>query len=199
MHEIRTTLGFVIGNRNYGESDKLLFIFTEEFGLITVVAQGIRLEKSKLRNYTQDYSLSSFSLVRGKEFWRLTSAASGDSFVLNNSQTLSTASLELIARLAVLLRRLLHGEEANKDIFQCIKSLFKYFESRDDIQNEEYKNLESLIVFRILHILGYVGDDDMFDKDLKSRDLNKDIVLGLTTKRNLINQHINKALRESHL
>jgi chromosome segregation protein len=75
MHPIHTTPGFIIDSRPYGEAGKLLSIFTRDFGLVTTSASGIRFEKSKLRYHSQDYSFGSFSLVRGKELWRLTSAA----------------------------------------------------------------------------------------------------------------------------
>ena len=60
MHPIHTTLGFVINSRPYGEAGKLLSIFTRDFGLVLANAQGIRLEKSKLRPFIQDYSFGYF-------------------------------------------------------------------------------------------------------------------------------------------
>ena len=76
MHPIHTTPGLIIHSRPYGEAGKLLSIFTRDFGLVLANAQGIRLEKSKLRPFIQDYSFGIFSLVKGKELWRLTSAQS---------------------------------------------------------------------------------------------------------------------------
>src|SRR5690349_11857408 len=75
MYAIHTTPGFIIGSRPYGEAGKMLSIFTRDLGLVLAAAQGIRLEKSKLRYSAQDYSFGTFSLVRGKEFWRLTNSA----------------------------------------------------------------------------------------------------------------------------
>src|SRR3989338_4347951 len=74
MNPIHTTPGFIIASRPYGETGKILSIFTRDIGLVGAVAQGIRLEKSKLRYHTQDYSFGTFSFVRGRELWRLTDA-----------------------------------------------------------------------------------------------------------------------------
>ena len=74
MHPIHTTPGFIIGSRPSGEAGKMISIFTRDLGLVFASAQGIRFEKSKLRPFTQDYSFGQFSFVRGKEYWRLTSA-----------------------------------------------------------------------------------------------------------------------------
>jgi DNA repair protein RecO (recombination protein O) len=112
MHTIHTTEGFIIDSRPYGEADKLLSIFTRDFGLVMATAQGIRLEKSKLRYYCQDYSFGTFSLVRGKEFWRLTSAQGSDA-----PQPAAPAE-PLFARIAQLLRRLIHGEEPVPGLYE---------------------------------------------------------------------------------
>ncbi len=74
MHHIYNTEGFVIGGTNVGEANKLLKIFTKDFGMITGSAQGIRHLKSKLRYSLQDFSYSSVSLVKGKEMWRVVNA-----------------------------------------------------------------------------------------------------------------------------
>src|SRR5690349_10081885 len=74
MYSIITTEGFIIDSRPSGEAGKLLYIFTKDHGLVMATAQGIRLEKSKLRYFIQDYSFGVYSFVKGKEYWRLTNA-----------------------------------------------------------------------------------------------------------------------------
>src|SRR4051812_13786640 len=112
MHAIHTTPGFVIDSRPYGEAGKILSIFTQDLGLVSAIAQGIRLEKSKLRYYVQNYSFARYSLVRGKEFWRLTSAAESEE---------GTWNAELVAKIAALLKRLLQGEEPHPELFELVK------------------------------------------------------------------------------
>lgn len=193
MYAIHTTPGFVIDSRPHGEAGKLLSIFTRDYGLVFASAQGIRLEKSKLRYYTQDYSLGIFSLVRGKEFWRLTSAQ-------HNGEVSVPAQISpLQARLALLLKRLLHGEEPHAELFEIVESCTNFLNKNESISEEQLKTLESVTVLRMLHALGYIGKDPELSEVVSSHtfDLNMlDIYAG---KRASINQHINKALRESHL
>jgi len=209
MYAIYTTPGFVIDSRTYGEGGKLLSIFTRDFGLILAVAQGIRLEKSKLRYYTQDYSFGLFSVVKGKEMWRLVSAqddrlkvkgqsakgiASHDLRFINKSK-----SQELVVRLALLLKRLLHGEEAHPELFDCVRECAHFLQSETELSDEHYKTLESVAVFRILFLLGYIGTDTELDAYARSCVFDLEVVASLVGKRLLINQHINKALSESQL
>ncbi len=196
MHTIHTTSGFIIDARAYGEAGKVFTIFTRDFGLITVTAQGIRFEKSKLRYHTEIYTFGSFSLVRGKEFWRLTNADTTD---LKIDDNFSKEYYEIIVKFALLLRRLLHGEERHTELFDCILNCAELLKNNSGIINDQLKTLESIIVFRILHLLGYIGDDKLIDWRLKSTEFSITLIDELFQNRTLMNQHINKALRESHL
>jgi recombinational DNA repair protein (RecF pathway) len=189
MHAIHTTPGFIIDSRPSGEAGKLISIFTRDYGLVFASAQGIRLEKSKLRYHAQEYSFGVFSLVRGKEYWRLTSAQGSS----------GQASSELIARLALLLRRLLHGEEPHPELFMIIESCSRFLRENESVSDEQLKSLESLIVLRVLRALGYIGNDAGLSDIASSFDLSLGLLDALNEKRASMNQHINKALRESHL
>lgn len=189
MYAIHTTPGFIIGSRPYGEAGRMLSIFTRDLGLVTATAQGIRLEKSKLRYHTQPYSFGTFSLVRGKEFWRLTSAASGR----------GARAGELAARVALLLRRLLQGEEPHPELYEHVEACARFMGGHAGLSADDLKALESLTVLRILHALGYVGDDDGLGAALASTDLDQGLLREAAGKRTAMNRHINKALAESHL
>jgi DNA repair protein RecO (recombination protein O) len=195
MYAIHTTPGFILDSRPYGDADKLLTIFTRDFGLITATALGIRFEKSKLRYFCQDYSFSTFSLVRGKEFWRLTSAAAADTAMPS-----SAAADVLIARLAQLLRRLLHGEEENAGLFDTIQSTAYFLaDASAALTEEDLKALESVTVLRVLALLGYIGSDPAIQPYLANGELSVDLLKQAAAQRTALNQHINKALKESHL
>ncbi len=192
MHAIHTTPGFIVGSGSYGEAGKLISIFTQDLGLVRAVAQGIRFEKSKLRYHTSDYSFGIFSLVRGKEVWRLTSAQPLD----GGKETI------FWARIALLLRRLLQGEEANVQLFEAIYACHIFLSTSQAATNSESSNLEtveSLLVIRIMHALGYIGDDKEMHSFIYSNDYTPSLLELTKSKKTMINQHINKALKESHL
>lgn len=179
MHAVHTTPGFVIGSKPYGEADRLLYIFTRDLGLVTAVAQSIRLERSKLRYSAQDYDFGNFSLVRGRELWRLTSAQASRPM----------GDLTTVARIALLLRRFLHGEEANQELFDCVRAF---------IESEAHEALEHLTVFRVMSALGYIAHDSetgMFVGDA----IDKEVLDEALARKTALVRHINRALKESHL
>lgn len=184
MHHIYTTPAFIIHSTPYGEAGKFILLFTREFGMIGALAQGIRLNKSKLRYHLQDYDYSNVSIVRGKEIWRITGAGE----IEGNSR-----NTVLRIKVLKLLKRLLHGEEKNERLFALIKSLYE-----NNIEERDQDIVECLIIMKILDILGYIQknkyieflEGDIYSSEMidKARDRKKDIVSA-----------INLALRESHL
>jgi recombinational DNA repair protein (RecF pathway) len=198
MYAIHTTPGFIIHSRPHGEAGKTLSIFTRDLGLVLAAAQGIRLEKSKLRYHAQEHSFGVFSLVRGKEVWRLTSAMDADPSVSSVAPG-DRAPHELIVRLAALLRRLLHGEEAHPELFSRLEECLRFVRAHPELGQEHMKTLESLAVLRILHALGYIGADGEVAPYIGLDPISADLLDAAAAKRSLMNQHINKALRESHL
>ncbi|MDB5239049.1 MAG: repair protein RecO, repair protein RecO [Candidatus Parcubacteria bacterium] len=196
MYSIQTTPGFIIDSRPSGEAGKLLSIFTRDLGLIMVIAQGIRFEKSKLRYHVQNHSFATFSLVRGKEFWRLTSASENGGF---KESVAGREADVLIAKIAALLKRLLQGEDPHPELFELVYSCAAFLHGTPELSDEEFKSLESLTVLRMLHSLGYVGSDAQFVAYISSADLNRPLLQELVPIRLLANRHINQAIQESHL
>lgn len=200
MHAIHTTAGFVVGSRPYGDAGKILSIFTRDFGLVFATAQGIRLEKSKLRYFIQDYSWGVYSFVRGKEYWRLTSAQERDGEADDvTSSVASNGGRDLVARVALLIRRFLQGEEPHPELFDSLESSLSYLSKIGENNTEDLLSLESVIVYRILNLLGYIGNDLHIDEAINRGDITGNLLDLVTEKRKIINQHINKALQESHL
>ncbi len=206
MYAIHTTPGFIIDSRPTGEAGKLISIFTRELGLVFASAQGLRLEKSKLRYHTIDYSFGTFSFVRGKEFWRLTSAAEEQKQAISGSERRSKAgsrkqedrkTQEFFARIALLLRRFLHGEEPHPELFDVLESC-RTFLADSQLSDEQLQTLESIVVLRILYSLGYVGKLAELDEYVHGP-ISTDLLERAFPLRKVINQHINKALKESQL
>lgn len=194
MHHIYHTHGFILSSRNSGEANKILYIYTKELGLVRASVQGVRLSNSKLRFALQDFSYAKIDLVQGREFWKVTSATSLDTFALVKS---SEKSLALMASVSKLIERLCVGEQSNEKIFHDLieaLSILNNFEIKDDLR----KALELHLVLRIMNSLGYIGDSEILIDYLNSP-FTEDQIEGLLSKRKSIISHINKAIIESHL
>lgn len=177
-----------------GEANKLFLIYTKEMGLVRAVAQGVRLNKSKLRFALQDFAYAQVDLVRGRDIWRVTSATTANSFPYARSDR---QSLLLIARISKLIERLCDGEEAHEKIFNdFIQAL--YLLDDPNTSNETRTALELHLVLRIMNTLGYIGESGALARYLEA-EFSTIETDNLLKERQSIIAHINKALNESHL
>ena len=84
-HQIYLTEGIIIKKRDFGEADRLFWIYTEKFGMIMASAKGVRLEKSKLRGNLDVFTCGDFAVISSKDFWRLVDARETISPKLNRN------------------------------------------------------------------------------------------------------------------
>jgi len=143
-YSIYTTRGFIINSMPSGEASKIYIIYTESFGLIFARAQGVRLISSKLKHSLNDYNFVNVSLVKGKEFWRLT-----------NVENISVRKDNILikAKILSLVRRLVFGEEKNDHLFSALL----------DLENEtvDLKNMEVSCLVKVLSSLGYLDSNSL--------------------------------------
>ena len=71
MYEKYQTEALILGNREMGEADRIVALFTRDFGLVRARASAVRTEHSKMRFAVQDYARADVSLVKGKRGLRL--------------------------------------------------------------------------------------------------------------------------------
>jgi DNA repair protein RecO len=200
MHEKYTTRGFVLFASAYREADKIISIYTEDFGLVSAVAAGVRRSASKLRYHTQDFSVRRFSLVRGRDLWRLVGAEEIADVIPIDPRT-SSESLAVYARVLSLIRRLVRGQEKNEQVFLTLFSLYKLLVSAisAEIARIDLSALETLAVFRILHSLGYIKFDAMTEPLIVPLEINSDLVAIAKPLVPSLISAINAGLTESHL
>ncbi len=151
MHHIYHTEGIILGSKGFGEAGKTYFIFTRDLGMVMASAQGVRKMSSKLRFILQDFAYLKIDLVRGKDFWRVTSASKTN---LLEDLTKNPETKKILASISNLLKRLLAGEDPNRELFNDILDGLTYLEKAKP--NEELKNIEITLVLQILEKLGYL-------------------------------------------
>jgi len=157
-YTIHTTEGLVLSYWSLREADRVYSIMTRELGLIRATATGVRKDSSKLRGALEPFSLSSVSLVRGKEYWKATSAS-----VLEK-----ISSIPEIARPLALLEKLVQGEAPNPELFDAVKESI--------LSSRENDMFEIRFVATILFHLGYLKEEDL---NLNKKELLKVINSGL--------------------
>lgn len=186
-HTIYNTEAFIVSSRNSGESDKTFKIFTKDFGVIWAKASGIRKIESRLRFFVQDFKYAEVSLVKGRNYWRLTSAQ--PIHELNSVKSLTTPSrtrsLKLIEKLAPL-------EEPLENLFSDLVLAYE-FTSKNRASGEVVESLEALLALKILYALGYWGENQS-NKNLVEKPVSIELIEEVTISRKEIIKEVNKSL-----
>ena len=153
-HAIYQTQALILKTKNMRESNKLVYLYTQKFGLIYASMQSLRELKSKMRYHVHPYSLVDVDLVSGRNIWRITGIHEKESAF----DLVDTPWYRLVSLVSDTLIRLCVGEEQNQILWENV-ALFL-----DNLKgNEEHKNeYEIIMMVRILHALGYWNEDDAF-------------------------------------
>ena len=177
-----TTDAIVCGGRSRNTTDRIVWLFTREAGMVPAIAKGVREEKSKLRYALQDFSLTNVSLVRGRHDWRITGAdAEANLYYHLDSRDMRAT----VMRVLQMLRRILPGEEAHPRLFDLVTDGLRTCaaaECSDEL-------FEQVLTLRVLYALGYIAPDETYAHVLHAPTMHAALDLARTTenKRDIAN------------
>ncbi len=157
-----TVRGIVVGRHAVGEGSARILLYTDLFGLVSPLAKSSREERSKLRAHLQVGTRGEFTLVKGREVWRLVGAVKTlNSFFGEEEKERS----EAVANVLSIVRQFIKGEGHDEFLFEA---LWGFLVSISNADKKHIGVCESLAVFRLLSALGYVSVDVGTDSLLSS-------------------------------
>jgi len=199
MHyHIYNTEAIIIGGRAVSESSRLIYLFTKDLGLVVARAQNARALTSKLRYALDDFSISRVSLVRGKNNWRLTNALPEKNLYKNFQR--APESRLVFAKAISALRSLVAGEEANGALYEIVLKVADFIESSEVLnlpekRSENAKDIEVILMLRLLNNLGYFGDHKTFGQFVADNIWSEAMIQAVRPRRSEAVSVINKSLQ----
>ena len=152
MHHIHHTQAIVLEAEAKGESDRSLLLYTQELGLIYVLARGARNLKSKLRFSVQPYSYLHADIIATKAGWRL-----GSVQAMSVAGYLSMFQYSALHKIGKLIKRLCAGEEKDAALFPALLEAFEVI-TKADAPIDKVISAELIAVLRLLFHLGYITE-----------------------------------------
>ncbi len=118
MRSVKTE-GIVIKRKNYGEADRLVTVFTKDFGKITVKAGGVRRITSRRSSHIELLNLSEIYLYKGRSYFTLTEAIVMKNFlaIKDNLVTIGFAY-----HICELIDGLCAENQENEKVFHLLKN-----------------------------------------------------------------------------
>lgn len=194
MYQIYTTEGLIIESRIFGESNKIYFILTRDFGLIRATAQGVCKIESKQKFGLQTLSFSKISLVKGRDIWKITSAISMENVFLNLKGDKN--KLNVFLRIVSLIRKLLVEEEKEPIFFDVVESLYKFLKTENSNNRDKLSSAELLTVMKILHASGYLGENKNFRDLLEADDFSDETINNIKRIKREMLKEVNLVMQE---
>jgi recombinational DNA repair protein (RecF pathway) len=173
MHTIYHTEAIIIRSEPAGEANKRVWLFTQELGLIIATVQGVRKPSAKLQSHITDYTLVSADLIKGKNNWRLISAAFMDSAIGGSTRA---PLARAYVRTLNFLERFLIGEGTHPELFNHIVELAEIVKSNNGQARlngavGQARFLDALSLWKMLALLGYISvepqDAPLFNLSLR--------------------------------
>jgi DNA repair protein RecO len=192
MYQKYHTDAIVLGSCEVGEADRILALYTREFGLVRARGRGIRTTKSKMRYSLQNYSIANVSLVKGRVGWRLAGATA----LGNSCERDIIHGKAAFARIAHLVSRFVSGEEPNANLFKILEEARSVL-SQD--RCEAWATIELVCVARVLYVLGYISNEALNTALLTHTAYADEHLDEAKILHNELLSSVNRAITETHL
>lgn len=140
------TLGIILKRTNLGEADRILTIYTKDFGKIKAIAKGVRKINSRLAGNLEPYSMGEFMFHEGKSLETIVSVVS-----VENNHCLSEKCKDFATAhyFGELIDKLTEEDEKQPELFE----IFRAAVSR--LTGEESSVLIPFFELKILDCLGF--------------------------------------------
>jgi len=195
MYSLHTTEAIIIETAEHREADRILTLLTRDLGLIQAVALGCRNNCSKLRSTLLDLAFIQATLVRGKNGWRLTTASLERHLYFDLIPV--QEKIKVAGRFFSLLKRLIRGEHPEPVLFDNVSEGLRFL-AKTDFSAEDLISFESILVIRLLRVLGYIADAPALSP-FYQEGFSKELLADLRPVRREAFKAINLGLQESHL
>ncbi len=195
-YHVYTTEGYILKGVPHGEADKFYYIFTRDLGLIFAHAKSVRKIESKLSPSLQDFSIGTYSFIKGKSQWKITHANTVQNYydVFRREKQ----KMAVCSRIFSFLPLCITGEEIHIPLFSAVHTAFTYLQNTH-LTPEEIFLFECIVMLRIQFHLGYVVATPEFKDILNDDTWNPALFVDADTQKKRMIQEINRALKESHL
>src|SRR3954451_21998679 len=140
--------GIVLRSIRYGEADRILDLYTQDTGLVSAIAKGIRRTRSRFGGRLEPLSYVEFLAYEGRTLDTITQVEVLRSF---RGVRENLARLEAAGGMVGAIRALSGGDEADRRVFNLLYHALDAFESRE----EGMKGVEAAFGLKLSILAGY--------------------------------------------
>ena len=178
IHKTYSSEGFILGRRNFSEADRILVLFTRDFGKISLMAKGVRKLTSRKRGGIEIFNHIKFFAVKGKSLDILTEVRTIDSY---DEIRKDLRRVSIGYYFCEVIGKVTRDGETHQDIFGILE---KYFEALKTSRNLKETRLS--FIKEVLIDLGFWSSTQKMD--------NPDLVLEGIVERKINSSRVGKKM-----
>ena len=144
------TEGIVIRNRDYGEGNKIITIFSLELGKIAMMARGAKKPKSRLSSSSQLFTYGSYLIHKGTGANSMGSLSQGEIIESFRDLRQDLAKTAYASYFVELLDKLIEDGERSPSLFRLLHKALQYVNEGKDAEI-----IARLYEIKLLSISGY--------------------------------------------
>ncbi|HLB60585.1 MAG TPA: DNA repair protein RecO [Patescibacteria group bacterium] len=149
--------GIIIKRRNYKEADKLLTIFTREYGKITVIGKGVRRITSRRAFALELFNHVEFFLHPSKNFVDIIIEAQVvDTFSKIKAELNTIGKAYEMCELVDIMTR---EDQENEGVYEVLLTSLHKMNTKEPVLVDKFKR-------HLLVVLGFLGEDEDTQEEL---------------------------------
>lgn len=142
------TQGIILAKQEVGEADRFLTAYTEDFGMLRLLAIGVRKITSKLRSGLELFDLSNIEFVEGKNTGILTDAILKNGFW---SIRKNLARIQAAKAVSDRMKKFFTQPEKDEKVWELLRTTFELLNNK----NADLKKAYSNFCIQLTSFLGY--------------------------------------------
>lgn len=119
----------VLRHRDWGEADRMIWLFTRKLGKVQAIAKGVRKIRSRKAGHLEPFTHVNLLMARGKDFFIITQAETIDAFIDLRGDLLRFGYTEYVIE---LLERFTSFDDENQQIYQLLKVTLQRINHAED-------------------------------------------------------------------
>lgn len=137
----------VLKHNDWGEADRLLWLYTRELGKVRAVAKGVRKPRSRKAGHLEPFTRVSLQLARGRDLWIVTQAETIDPYLNLREDLVRVGYASYVVE---LLDRFTYEEGENPGLYRLlVETLSRINQEPDPVLAVRYYEV------RLLDLLGF--------------------------------------------
>ena len=142
MRKTFKSQAIVIASKPYSEADKIITLFTKDYGKITTLAKGVKRLKSKKRASLENFSYINFSASQTKGMPILTETEVVNTF---SSWKNDIKKVSVAYYLSEVIQKTTQEEEPHRELFILMLFTLKSLENSSNLREVRYSFSKKLL------------------------------------------------------